>query len=74
MRPLGKEQLRIMLAMGSPSMLLVTPPGRSEKALVKRGLLSRTKGGAHRITPAGMRALADAFEAGKLEQFMRKAV
>jgi len=74
LRPLGKKQLRLLLGMGSPAMLLLTPIGRLEASLLKRELIAKTKGGAHRITPAGMRQLADAYEAGHLDRFMRKAV
>jgi len=45
------------------------------KSLVKRGLLKPNfpdnPEAWHRITPAGMRVLADAYEAGHLEQFMK---
>jgi hypothetical protein len=45
------------------------------KSLVKRGLLKPNfpddPDAWHRITPAGMRVLADAYEAGQLAQFMR---
>jgi hypothetical protein len=68
---LGKNQLKLLMAMGSPSMLLMTPCTGEAKSLERRGLVASYRGGgATRITPAGMRALADAYEAGQLEQFM----
>jgi hypothetical protein len=74
MRPLGKLQLELLLALASPSMLRVVGDDISQ-SLVKRGLLKprfRTSPDAfHGITPAGMRALADAYEAGKLKPFMK---
>lgn len=66
---LGKHQLGLLLALGTPGTLLPVPD-RVARSLAKRGLLSEYRG-CLRITPAGMRALADAFEAGQLEQFMR---
>jgi hypothetical protein len=74
-RPLGKLQLERLMGMASPSMLQIVGCAIS-KSLVKRGLLKPhfpDKPDAwHRITPAGMRALADAYEAGRLDQFMKK--
>lgn len=74
MRPLGKLQLERLLGLASPSMLMVVGDAIS-KSLVRRGLLRpnfRNKPEAwHRITPAGMRVLADAYEAGRLKQFMK---
>jgi hypothetical protein len=73
MRPLGKLQLERLMGLASPSCLLVVGDALS-KSLVKRGLLKPhfpDKPSAwHRITPEGMRTLADAFEAGQLDQFM----
>lgn len=73
-RPLGKLQLERLLGLASPSMLLIVGDKLSE-SLVKRGLLKprfRDRPHAwHGITPAGMRALADAYEAGHLKQFMK---
>lgn len=75
MRPLGKLQLERLLGLASPSMLLVVGDSLSS-SLVARGLLKpalkKRPNAWHRITPAGMRALADAYEAGKLDQFMSK--
>lgn len=75
MRPLGKNQLERLLTLASPSMMLVVGDDLSG-SLIKRGLLTPnfpdTPEAFHRITPAGMRVLADAFEAGLLAQFMKK--
>lgn len=73
MRPLGKLQLERLLGLASPSMMLVVGDKLSE-SLVKRGLLKprlkKRPNAWHGITPAGMRVLADAYEAGQLKQFM----
>jgi len=75
MRPLGKLQIERLMALASPSMLLIVGDAVS-KSLVKRGLLvpkfPDTPEAFHVITPAGMRTLADAYETGKLDQFMKK--
>ena len=75
MRPLGKLQLEQLLGLASPSSLMVVGNAVS-KSLVGRGLLSPyfpdNPDAWHRITPAGMRALADAYEAGQIDQFMKK--
>ncbi len=74
MKPLGKNQLERLLGLSSPSMMLVVGDALS-KSLVKRGLLKPNfpdnPDAWHRITPAGMRVLAEAYEAGQLEQFMK---
>lgn len=74
MRPLGKLQLELLLGLASPSSLMVVGNAVS-KSLVKRGLLkpnfADNPEAWHRITPAGMRVLADAYEAGQIEQFMK---
>jgi hypothetical protein len=74
-RPLGKLQLERLMGMASPSSLLVVGDAVS-KSLVARGLLKPhfpdRPGAWHRITPSGLRALADAFESGRLDQFMEK--
>jgi hypothetical protein len=73
MRPLGKNQLERLMGLASPSALLVVGDKLS-LSLVRRGLLAPyfpDKPAAwHRITPAGIRALATAYEAGHLDQFM----
>lgn len=82
-RPLGKHQLRLLLQLGSPGMRLVVGD-RLSRSLERRGLLRATGGpvktddgrdlppGLFQITPAGLRALADALERGQLEQFFKK--
>lgn len=73
-RPLGKNQLERLLGLASPSSLLVVGDAVS-KSLVKRGFLAPKfddrPDAWHQITPAGMRWLADAFEAGLLQQFFK---
>jgi hypothetical protein len=73
-RPLGKLQLEFLMGLASPSCLMVVGNAVS-KSLVKRGLLRPhfpDKPDAwHRITPNGLRAIADAFEAGQLDRFMK---
>lgn len=75
-RPLGNNQLRQLFALACPGMILIVADDRLSQSLLKRGFTKpidvKRPDRAHRITPAGLRALADALEAGKLEQFMRK--
>lgn len=74
MRALGKQQLGLLAALGSPNRFLIVGDRREAQSLLRRGLLM-----AHapatpevpwdtylQITPAGLRALADAFEAGRI--------
>jgi hypothetical protein len=74
-RPLGKLQLERLMGLASPSSLMVVGDAVS-KSLVARGLLRPyfpdNPDAWHRITPSGLRALADAFETGRLDQFMEK--
>lgn len=62
--PTENQALRLGV-LADPSMRLVSSVGKPEwKALVKRGWLEQRKpGGSLRITPTGLRALADALEA-----------
>lgn len=75
MTRLGKKQIEMLIMLGAPTMVLLTP-GRSEHALVARGLLRShkgTKGGeACCIAPAGLRALADAMEAGMVDDAIKR--
>ena len=75
MRPLGKNQLERLMVLASPSSLMIVGD-KVSASLVSRGLLKPhfpdNPHAWHRITPSGMRALADAFEAGHLDQFMKK--
>jgi hypothetical protein len=72
MRPLGTHQLRTLLIMASPAVIMLTPD-KVARSLAGRGLLKQHTEtcGALRITAAGMRVLADAYEAGALDEFMR---
>ena len=62
---LGTKQLQLLAQLASPTVFLVTPDRRSA-SLVRRGLLREVVSGACCITPAGLRRLADAIEAGQL--------
>jgi hypothetical protein len=74
-RPLGKNQLSMLLSLSNPGNLMVVGDKMSE-SLERRGLArhyAEKKGrpnGFIRITPAGLRALADAYEIGLIDQFM----
>lgn len=65
-RRLTDQQLAALAAVTGVHRLLLTP-GRTERALAARGLLSADEGGACCVTPAGLRALAEAMEAGRLQ-------
>jgi hypothetical protein len=75
MRPLGKNQLQRLLGLASPGTLLIVGDDPVSLSLVQRGYLApKTDNDRFAwlgITPSGMRALADAFEAGKLQQFFK---
>lgn len=75
MPPLGKNQLERLLGLASPSSLLVVGGDRVIRSLERRGLVApavKDRPDAWlQITPAGMRALADALEAGQLNQFFK---
>lgn len=71
MRPLGREQRRLLLALASPSMLLLTPPDRTVRSLIARGLVKEELN-CCRITPRGVYAVADEYRAGRLDEFMTK--
>lgn len=71
---LGKRQLKLLAGMGSPFSWLIVGDRLSD-SLAKRGLLKPRSDGSYsffRITPAGLRTLADALERGELEQFVDK--
>lgn len=72
MKPLGKRQLEALMRLASPGVAIVVPD-KVDRSLERRGYLKPLTGrsdGFLRITPAGLRALADAFERGELEQFL----
>lgn len=69
MRPLGKRQWSLLKGLASPGMFLILGDKVSD-SLVRRGLLvSRAADGDGllQITPAGMRMVADAWEAGEID-------
>ncbi len=55
--------------------MLVVADDRLSASLLKRGLTAPhfpdSPDAFHKITPAGMRVLADAYEAGELQQFFK---
>ena len=72
---LGKHQLCLLASMASPFNLLIVKD-KIAMSLVRRGLLEprdfpkRDDDDAFfGITPAGLRAVADALQSGQLEQF-----
>lgn len=70
---IGKDQLETLIALGSPTCLLLTTSGRGTAGLVKKGLLrEREPGRACCITPAGLRVLADEMEAGRVEDALER--
>lgn len=71
-RPLGTRQLETLMTLSSPSLSQVVPD-KVARSLERRGYLKPLSGrsdGFLVITPAGMRASADALEAGLYRQFM----
>ena len=72
-RPLGPRQLELLRGLANPCALVVPDP--VSRSLVKRGLLAADPDGsfAH-ITPAGLRALADAADDGRVQLFRRTGV
>ena len=69
---IGKNQLRTLVILGSPSMSMVVP-GKTERAMIARGLLKcDEKGGFACITPLGLRILADEMEAGRIDDAIER--
>lgn len=65
MRPLGKNQLSLLKFIGVSRALVVA--NKEAISLTARGLLTDDgKGSFYHITPAGLRALADEAEAGRV--------
>lgn len=63
--PLGKNQIYILAAMGSPGTAMVVG-NKVTRSLQRRGLMAPLTPGEDvmlRITPAGLRVLADLYEA-----------
>lgn len=65
-RPLGPKQLGTLSFLTGLHRLLLTPT-REDRRMVARGFLRADEGGACCITAAGLRALADAMDAGRLQ-------
>lgn len=63
---LGNKQRQLLAALGSPSMVLLIGDSVSA-SLARRGLVREDElRGSCCITPAGMRALADELESGRI--------
>jgi hypothetical protein len=73
---LGRNQLQRLMGLASPGCLLIVAGDKLSRSLVARGLtkpkFDDDPDAWHHITPKGLRVLADALEAGELEQFMSK--
>lgn len=65
-RRLGPAQIEALASVCGVRRVCLTPM-REDRSLIKRGLLRADESGACCITPDGLRALADALEAGRLE-------
>lgn len=65
---LGNKQLEMLKMLGTSFVLIV--PSKRSRRLVQLGLCrSNPDGSFCRITPAGLRALADAADAGRITLF-----
>jgi hypothetical protein len=67
---LGLNQLRLLRAVGTTDAVVV--PDALTRRLCELGLMAsaRANGSFAHITPAGLRALADAAEAGRIDLFV----
>lgn len=73
MTALGRRQLELLALLGSPGRVMLTPRGRAGESLLTRGLVRgwpEPGNDGTRINPAGLRALADALEAGRLDAIL----
>lgn len=61
----GRAQLASLCRL--PVNVVGLTPFATERSLIRSGLLRQDENGAYCITPAGLRALADALDAGKIE-------
>ena len=62
---LGKRELRLLRTLGAAHAVVV--PDRLTRRLVEKGLCEAEDDGSFcRMTPAGLRALADAADAGRI--------
>ena len=69
MRPLGSKQRELLGMLSSPTRFMIVGNAVAE-SLARRGLLAaqgEDGTGFFQITPAGLRVLADEWEAGRLE-------
>ena len=68
-RPLGSRQRELLGKMGCPGRFLIVGD-KVVESLARRGLLAaqgKRGDSFYQITPAGLRALAEEWEAGRLE-------
>lgn len=68
-RRVGDQQLELLITMGCPATVLVTSDA-GVRRMVERGLL--TEGPGCRITSTGLRALADAMDAGRVDAALER--
>lgn len=63
-RPIGSRQARALSAVADPRLAAIAPSGDHWLSVCRRGLVEQVpdKPGCFRITPAGLRALADWLE------------
>lgn len=69
---LGDKQLELLIFMGGPGRILLTED-RVSRSLVKRGLLHRDKLAGVHVSPAGLRAVANAMERGRIDAILDAA-
>jgi hypothetical protein len=67
---LGQHQLKLLMGLGTPTRVHRNVGKKVAPSLLQRGLLEPAPAGGVRITPAGLRALADALETGRLVPFI----
>lgn len=69
---IGHNQLRVLVMLGSPTMSLFVP-GKECASLIRNGLLQVSPtGGVACITAAGLRALADEMDKGRVASALER--
>lgn len=74
MTRIGKNQLRLLITLASPTMMLMTG-GKEAVAMASRGLLQERRQGngvGYSISSSGLRALADEMEAGRVDDAIER--